>query len=91
MALCFNAGFGRRSAWPSADLACLSGVTGWCRSTSSLHSGLSGSGTGTSYATVHVAAAAAMWLRRHGPELAARYAAPWQRGQAAGLGRLGGL
>jgi subtilisin family serine protease len=49
---------------------------------SSAHSGKSGPGTGTSYATVHVAAAAAMWLRAHGADIAASYGAPWQRVEA---------
>lgn len=39
-------------------------------------------GDGTSYATVHVSAAAAMWLRRHGEEIDDRYRQPWQRVEA---------
>jgi len=38
--------------------------------------------SGTSYATAHVAAAAAMWLRRRGDALAERYEQPWQRVEA---------
>ncbi len=37
------------------------------------HSGSYGSGDGTSYATVHVAAAAAMWLRHRGDDIAHAY------------------
>lgn len=37
---------------------------------------------GTSYATAHVAAAAAMWLRLRGADIEARYDAPWQRVEA---------
>lgn len=36
-------------------------------------------GDGTSYATVHVAGAAAMWLAYHGDELDGAYPEPWQR------------
>jgi subtilisin family serine protease len=39
-------------------------------------------GDGTSYATVHVAAAAAIWLAFHGDELDAAYPEPWQRIEA---------
>ncbi len=40
-------------------------------------------GDGTSYATVHVAAAAGMWLAFHGDDtLAAAYPEPWQRIEA---------
>lgn len=39
-------------------------------------------GDGTSYATVHVAAAAAMWLARHGEALDDAYTEPWQRVEA---------
>lgn len=46
------------------------------------HSGGLGKDSGTSYATVHVAAAAAMWLLRHGPALDAAYPQPWQRVEA---------
>jgi subtilisin family serine protease len=46
------------------------------------HDGSSGKGSGTSYATPHVAAAAAMWLRLRGAEIAARYNQPWQRVEA---------
>ena len=46
------------------------------------HSGLSGKGNGTSYATVHVAAAAAMWLRARGHDIAVAYGEPWQRVEA---------
>ena len=45
-------------------------------------SGSYGPGDGTSYATVHVAAAAAVWLRLKGDLLAARYPQPWQRVEA---------
>jgi subtilisin family serine protease len=45
-------------------------------------SGGYGSGAGTSYATVHVAAAAAMWLVARGAEIAAGYPQPWQRIEA---------
>jgi subtilisin family serine protease len=41
-----------------------------------------GVGDGTSYATVHVAAAAAMWLAFHDEEIENRYALPWQRVEA---------
>ncbi len=39
-------------------------------------------GDGTSYGTVHVAAAAGMWLAFHGDELDNRYPEPWQRIEA---------
>lgn len=45
-------------------------------------SGGLGKGSGTSYATVHVAAAAAMWLRLRGGDIAAAYGEPWQRVEA---------
>lgn len=45
-------------------------------------SGAIGKGSGTSYATVHVAAAAAMWLRLRGDAIAAAYDQPWQRVEA---------
>lgn len=45
-------------------------------------SGAVGKGSGTSYATVHVAAAAAMWLRLRGQEIAHTYKEPWQRIEA---------
>ena len=38
--------------------------------------------TGTSFATAHVAAAAAVWLRLEGPALDAAYDEPWQRVEA---------
>jgi subtilisin family serine protease len=41
-----------------------------------------GYGDGTSYATVHVSAAAAMWLRYHGADLDDAYREPWQRVEA---------
>lgn len=43
---------------------------------------VSGVGDGTSYATVHVAGAAAMWLRMRGDELEASGYAGWQRVEA---------
>jgi subtilisin family serine protease len=46
------------------------------------HGGKLDKGAGTSYATPHVAAAAAMWLLLRGPEIAARYPEPWQRVEA---------
>jgi len=49
---------------------------------SSAHSGKSGLGSGSSYATAHVAAAAAMWLRHRQAELEASYDHPWQRVEA---------
>lgn len=39
-------------------------------------------GTGTSYATVHVAGAAAMWLLARGADIAAAYGEPWQQVEA---------
>lgn len=39
-------------------------------------------GDGTSYATVHVAAAAAMWLRQHQDRIDDLYREPWQRVEA---------
>lgn len=48
----------------------------------SRNDGKVGKGAGTSYATVHVAAAAAMWLRLKGAELDAAYPEPWQRVEA---------
>ena len=39
-------------------------------------------GDGTSYATVHVAAAAAMWLAYHNEKLDEAYPRPWQRVEA---------
>ena len=39
-------------------------------------------GDGTAYATVHVAAAAAMWLAFHGDAIDATYPEPWQRIEA---------
>jgi hypothetical protein len=41
-----------------------------------------GEGDGTSFATVHVAAAAAMWLAFHGEALDGAYPEPWQRIEA---------
>ncbi len=41
-----------------------------------------GSGDGTTYATVHVAAAAAMWLRLHGPQIQQLYGHSWRRVEA---------
>ena len=46
------------------------------------HSGGYGAGDGTSYATVHVAAAAAMWLRHRGDDIAHAYNEKWQRVEA---------
>lgn len=46
------------------------------------HSGKYGKGSGTSYATAHVAAAAAMWLRARGDDIARAYGEPWQRVEA---------
>jgi subtilisin family serine protease len=46
------------------------------------HDGKMSKGSGTSYATVHVAAAAAMWLRARGGEIDSRYREPWQRVEA---------
>jgi subtilisin family serine protease len=46
------------------------------------HSGKYGKGEGTSYATVHVAAAAAMWLLLRGDDLARTYGEAWQRVEA---------
>jgi subtilisin family serine protease len=51
-------------------------------SSSSAHSGKSGPGSGTSYATVHVAAAAAMWLRHRAADIARTYDQPWQQVEA---------
>jgi len=45
-------------------------------------SDVSGHGDGTSYATVHVAGAAAMWLRLRGEELEAGGYTGWQRVEA---------
>jgi subtilisin family serine protease len=45
-------------------------------------SGALGKGSGTSYATVHVAAAAAMWLRLRGADIAKTYGKPWQKVEA---------
>ena len=39
-------------------------------------------GDGTTYATVHVSAAAAMWLRKHGADLSRTYKEGWQRVEA---------
>lgn len=49
----------------------------WSLSSGS-HSGKPDFGSGTSYATVHVAAAAAMWLRLRGDDVKAKYQEPWQ-------------
>ena len=49
---------------------------------SSLHSGKSGKGAGTSFATVHVAAAAAMWLLMRKNQIERLYGEPWQRVEA---------
>lgn len=49
---------------------------------SSMGSGKFGSGAGTSYATVHVAAAAAMWLRARETDIGQAYDEPWQRVEA---------
>ena len=46
------------------------------------HSGKYQKGEGTSYATVHVAAAAAMWLVARGADIAHGYSEPWQRIEA---------
>jgi hypothetical protein len=62
------------------------GDPGWsslsAASDSGSHSGLSGKGSGTSYATAHVAAAAAMWLRGRGTDISVAYGEPWQRVEA---------
>ncbi len=41
-----------------------------------------GTGDGTTYATVHVAAAAAIWLRFHGQQVQQRYGNTWRRVEA---------
>jgi endonuclease G len=46
------------------------------------HSGDYGKGDGTSYATVHVAAAAAMWLLLRGDDINRTYGEAWQRVEA---------
>jgi subtilisin family serine protease len=46
------------------------------------HSGSYGKGDGTSYATVHVAAAAAMWLLLRQDEIERTYGEAWQRVEA---------
>lgn len=39
-------------------------------------------GSGTSYATPHIAAAACLWLNHHRKEISAKYKVPWQRVEA---------
>lgn len=39
-------------------------------------------GDGTTYATVHVSAAACMWLRHHGPQINSLYGRTWKRVEA---------
>jgi Subtilase family len=46
------------------------------------HSGKYGKGEGTSYATVHVAAAAAMWLLLRKDDMDRAYGEAWQRVEA---------
>jgi hypothetical protein len=46
------------------------------------HSGSYGKGAGTSYATVHVAAAAAMWLLLRQDDIERTYGEAWQRVEA---------
>jgi len=46
------------------------------------HSGEYGKGDGTSYGTVHVAAAAAMWLLLREDDIERTYGAAWQRVEA---------
>jgi hypothetical protein len=46
------------------------------------HSGSYGTGDGTSYATVHVAAAAAMWLLLRKDDIERTYGEAWQRVEA---------
>jgi subtilisin family serine protease len=46
------------------------------------HSGAYGTGDGTSYATTHVAAAAAMWLLLRQDDIARTYGEAWQRVEA---------
>lgn len=94
----YNAGVERVDVWAPADDVLRAdslapeGVTGMApiegddpgtfSMGSGSHEGKSGKGSGTSYATVHVAAAAAMWLRSRGSEIKAKYSEPWQRVEA---------
>ncbi len=59
-----------------------SGASSGGSGSSGSSSGKLAKSSGTSYATAHVAAAAAMWLRLRGDEIERRYDAPWQRVEA---------
>ncbi len=62
------------SAAPGADGSSLGSVSGSSEDSSA--------SKGSSYATAHVAAAAAIWLRHREADIAAAYPKPWQRVEA---------
>jgi subtilisin family serine protease len=66
--------YGRIDAWAPAN-----GIT---RPKAKTAAGYSQNGDGTSYATLHVAAAAAIWLRFHGAAIHQKYGATWKRVEA---------
>lgn len=94
----YNAGAERVDVWGPAedvlraDSLAPAGVTGMVpiegddpglfSMGSGSHDGKMDKGSGTSYATVHVAAAAAMWLLARGRDIEVKYSEPWQRVEA---------
>jgi hypothetical protein len=67
------------SMWPAAGRADDPGAFSLSLDS---HSGSYGKGEGTSYATVHVAAAAAMWLLLRQDDIERTYSEAWQRVEA---------